>query len=86
MRSHSSPLLDLLTPLERSTLENEIAGYYSAVTTEEAEADRIPNEAEFITRRYRWLIRLLIEISIGLFAAIGGLYGWVYLSSQFIPG
>ncbi len=84
--SASSQLLELLTPLERRTLEEEIADYYSQVAAEEAAAGRIPSEDDFVTHRYRWLIRLLFEISIGLFSAIGGFYAWVYISSQFIPG
>ncbi|MAE71999.1 MAG: hypothetical protein CME06_16220 [Gemmatimonadetes bacterium] len=77
-------LLDLLTPLERRTLEQEIAAYYSVVAEEEVSESRVQSEDEFAMMRRRSAVRLLNEAALGLICAVAGLFFWAYFSSRFL--
>ncbi len=77
-------LLDLLTPLERQTLEREIAAYYSVVAEEEVAESRVQSEDEFTMMRRRLVVRLLNETALGLICAVAGIYFWAFFSSRFI--
>ncbi len=77
-------LLDLLTPLERATLEQEISDYYSQVAEQELSEARIQGDEDFAMVRRRELVRRLNETALGLLCSAAGLYFWTFFSSRFI--
>jgi hypothetical protein len=78
-----SGLLELLSPLERRTLEEEIASYYSEIARQEEAAGRAPSDKQFATVRRRRALRLLHEVALGCASASAGVTAWIIFVSAF---